>query len=170
MSGIIKVDTIQKPNGAVPTLADLSITATGTVVKVQRHKWTTQLAYDNTPWVDVTDSSFSYTPILSSSKLIITMSTHIKRDSKSDGSGVSVRVLVDSTTLEFANDIGYEHYSALGAAGSLYWRYYKDHEYANSNTNAKTIKCQVRCYDADTNRINESGSFTSSIIVYEVAN
>ena len=170
MSGIIKVDTIQKPNGAVPTLADLSITGTGTVVKVQRHTWTTQTAYDNTPWTDVTDSSFSYTPILSSSKLIITMSTHIKRDSVANGSGVSVRVLVDSSTLEFANDIGYEHYSALAATGSLYWRYYKDHEYANGSTVAKTIKCQMRCYDTDTNRVNEGGSFVSSIIVYEVAN
>jgi len=145
--------------------------ASNSVVKVQRHKWTNATDYNNTPWTDVTGSSFSYTPILASSKLIITSSFHIKRDSKSDGSGVSVRVLVDSTTLEFANDIGYELYSALGAAGSLYWRYYKDHEYANSNTNAKTIKCQVRCYDADTNRVNEGGSnFTSSIIVYEISN
>ena len=56
-------------------------------------------------------------------------------------------------------------------ACSLYWRYYKDHEYSNGNTNAKTIKCQIRCYDADANRVNEGGSnFTSSIIVYEVAN
>tara|TARA_B100000579_G_scaffold155962_1_gene126863 strand:+ start:526 stop:1038 length:513 start_codon:yes stop_codon:yes gene_type:complete len=170
MSGVIKVDTIQKSNGATPTLADLSITATGTVVKVQRHNWDDATAYGNTPWTDVTGSSFSYTPILASSKLIITMSTHVKRDSVSNGSGISVRVLVDSTTLEFPNDIGYEHYHALGASGSTYWRYYKDHEYANSNTNAKTIKCQMRNYDSDSNTINESGNFVSSIIVYEVAN
>ena len=143
MTSTIKVDRIQKTNGSAPTLADLSINDTGTIVKCQRHKWTDATAYGNTPWTDVTGSSFTYTPILASSKLIITSSFHIKRVSKSDGSGVSIRTLVDSTTLEFPNDIGYELYSALGVAGSLYWRYYKDHEYSNGNTNAKTIKCQL---------------------------
>jgi len=174
MAGTLSVSHIQGlATHSDPTTITVSsghkLHATNHVINYYRHMWKNATAYGNTAWTDVTGSSFSYTPKSSNSKLFLTMSTHIKRDSVSNGSGVAIRLQVDGTTQEFPNDIGYEHYHALGTSGSTYWRYYKDHEYTNSNTTAKTIKCQVRCYDSDSNTVNEGGSnFTSSILVLEV--
>lgn len=65
MTGILKVDTIQKNDGSVPSLSDLGINTTGTVVGFQYATWTNNVGtnnYTSTSYVDITGTDITYTP------------------------------------------------------------------------------------------------------------
>ena len=77
MTSIIKVDTLQKANGATPTAADLGINTTGTVLQVKHtHIASNAVSFSG----DVSDIiSCSITPQFSTSKILFTATTHFER-------------------------------------------------------------------------------------------
>ena len=73
MSSIIRVDTLQKPDGSTPTAADLGIDVAGSVVQVVSssfgYAWTTSTSYTDT------GLSATITPKNANNKIIV-MATH----------------------------------------------------------------------------------------------
>ena len=69
MTGILKVDTIQKNNGATPTAKDLGINVSGTVLQVVNGYMSTQL---EGAFSSATDCfSVSITPTYANSKILV---------------------------------------------------------------------------------------------------
>lgn len=73
MTGILKVDTIQKNNGATPTAKDLGLNVSGTVLQVVHSVDATEQVTTPGAWVWVTLGSWggSITMTSSTSKLVI---------------------------------------------------------------------------------------------------
>lgn len=70
MTGILKVDTIQKNNGATPTARDLGLNINGSVLQVVQATTTTQVSTTSSSYVS-TGFSASITPSSTSSKILI---------------------------------------------------------------------------------------------------
>ncbi|MDA8860418.1 hypothetical protein N9I36_00470 [Planktomarina temperata] len=78
MTSIIKVDTLQKANGATPTAADLGINTTGTVLQVVKSSViTTQFSINSTNHTEInTGFRVAITPKSTSSTIIWMMCGH----------------------------------------------------------------------------------------------
>jgi hypothetical protein len=80
MTSIIKVDTLQKANGATPTAADLGINTTGTVLQVVQGVGSTgRQVYTSTSYFNLITASI--TPKFSTSKILVSVHTSITRTS-----------------------------------------------------------------------------------------
>lgn len=71
MTGILKVDTIQKNDGSVPTAADLGLNIGGSIIQVQQVALTSTQSTTSTTFIDVTNASITITPASTSSSFII---------------------------------------------------------------------------------------------------
>jgi hypothetical protein len=71
MTGILKVDTIQKNDGTVPTAADLGLNITGSVLQVVQTRYKTANTFAVNAFTD-TGLAASITPSSSSSKILVT--------------------------------------------------------------------------------------------------
>lgn len=83
MTGILKVDTIQKNNGATPTAKDLGINIAGTILQVVNASTSTQVSTTSSSYVN-TGFSASITPTSVTSKILI-MGSVIVRVPSGDG-------------------------------------------------------------------------------------
>jgi hypothetical protein len=70
MTGILKVDTIQKNDGTVPTAADLGLNTTGSVLQVVQGTSTTGSNSTSTSWA-ATNLTLTITPTSASSKIYV---------------------------------------------------------------------------------------------------
>jgi len=145
------------------------------VLQTKFHSWTTQTMVTSTSYTDITDSSFTFTPKLASSLLVISYSIPYFTYSDTHYSGGSVDINVDGSNI-MQSTAQYELYASWAGSGAtsnaLYSRASKDVSINASNTNAKTIKLQAQVYDTNNSmsiRINESGNYRSSIKVVEIA-
>jgi len=124
MTSTIKVDTIQTAAGAVPTIGDLSINNSGTVVQVQR-------ASDNTPTTlttgggNVTVVSLNFTPLYTDS--IIRFHWSHGQVQKVTGAGVN-------TWISFGVNVGGTDYQNLGCGAMGYPETFANHRYVVSHT------------------------------------
>ena len=108
MTSIIKVDTLQKANGATPTAADLGINTTGTVLQVVENAFTSNNVTSSTAYV-ASDITATITPTSSSSKILIVISTG--GDTNDAGRIIQYTIYKNNTTNLFAGNthdyIGY---------------------------------------------------------------
>jgi hypothetical protein len=95
MTSIIKVDTLQKANGATPTAADLGINTSGTVLQVVTANYSTVVVSDNNTWVD-TGLSCAITPTSSNSKIMIL----IDQNGRVESSWMAYRILRGTTEIK----------------------------------------------------------------------
>ena len=88
MTSIIKVDTLQKANGATPTAADLGINTTGTVLQVVKSPISnTQIATSSSTHNEIsTGYRVTITPKSTSSTIVWMMCGHFNTGSLSLGS------------------------------------------------------------------------------------
>lgn len=73
MASILKVDQIQTPSGAAPTLEALGVTNPGSVLQVQHYNYGSRWQTTSTNMI-ATPISVSITPKLANSKMLITAS------------------------------------------------------------------------------------------------
>ena len=165
----LSVDTIQGK-----TTAGTVAMPAGMVVQTKFHTWSTQTTTTSTSDVDITDSSFSFTPKFASSLLIIRCDVQVKVSRSSNtGNGWSLFIAVDGTKIMPAGN-NYENFYEVGSSQNhlFYIRNSKEVSTNATNTNAKTIKIISNLYTAANSGqlwINDSGSYTSSIRVMELA-
>jgi len=72
MTSIIKVDTLQKANGATPTAADLGINTTGTVLQVVNTRFNNIMSTTSQTYT-TTGHNVTITPKSTNSRIIITL-------------------------------------------------------------------------------------------------
>ncbi len=73
MTGVLKVDTIQKNNGATPTAKDLGLDINGNILQVIESKLTNKITTSSTSFTN-TGLSVTITPKFSSSRFLIMVS------------------------------------------------------------------------------------------------
>jgi hypothetical protein len=106
MTGILKVDTIQKNNGATPTAADLGLNITGSVLQVIQVVMDDNYIYStNTPF-DLPGLAATITPRSSSSKILISCVLHYGQGVDNNGDDFSIRLRVkrNGTLLSYTQD------------------------------------------------------------------
>ena len=163
MSSIIRVDTLQKPDGSTPTAADLGLDVAGTIVQTSHHKWADVTQITSTSWTDCIGSSFTFTPKYSTSKLLIVIDGAFEHQGQR---GMSFRIVHDGIGV-YDPLATHELYDVTST--DQYVRASK-HEMTDAvSTSPRTIKLQIASYTGTTVRCNTSSSFYSSFTVYEIA-
>lgn len=97
MASVLKVDTLQKPDGSTPTAADLGLDVAGSVVQVAYGTASTQVINSTNSPVD-TGLSVTITPKFNNSMIIILFN---HSDSRVSASGIDwdVRVMRNGTVI-----------------------------------------------------------------------
>ena len=163
----LSVDTIQGQTAAAKV-----IFPAGVVIQTQFHTFTTETSSTSSSYSDVGGSSFTFTPKFASSLLHITASIHCYTYRTGNASGGSFDINVDGSNISPSGDAR-EYYIDIGGANNQYCfsRQHKEVTVSASNTNAKTIKLQMKNYVSSNSggfRINDGGNYISSIKVEEL--
>ena len=175
MASELHVDAIKHSGGTSALTIDSSgnVHKAGFVVQTSFHTFTTQTSVTANSYADVGGSSFTFTPKFASSLLHITASVHCYTYRSSNANGGTYDINVDGSLISQAGTAR-EFYVNIGGASNLYCfsRQHKEVTVSASNTNAKTIKLQMKNYDSDDSggfRINDGAEYRSSIKVEELA-
>ena len=144
----------------------------GSIVQVQNVKTNTKTTTTSDSMGDVSNLTLSFTPLFASSTLKITASVQFKNQRTSANyAGGSYMIVHDGSAIEGATPDSYEHFNqAHGGSvteSNNYTRSSKTAFIAASNTNARTIKVQIRSYSSNAS-INWTTSFYSYLIVEEI--
>lgn len=188
MTSTLKVDQIQLADGSTPTIGDLAINDSGTVLQVQSDVRTSPLSVASSAWTD-TGLSVTLTPKSTNSKFILCPSVTASVGYFSwgirllRGSSVITDAIADASGNRLQATMSHNDYNA-GSSDTTNSNQYQMHTVAGSfhdttsaadTTTAITFKVQAHFYHAGAiNRSVEddnSGSrhrCTSSLVVYEV--
>ena len=145
----------------------------GTVIQTVIHAFTDTTTNSTDSDADLTGSSFSFTPKLASSLLLISINVSIRMARNSNtGQGCTINVVHDGTAIqETPQDYEFYCYEA-GVSGIIFKeRLNKEVSVSASSTSARTIKLQGRPFatgDSGTLIVNNA-SMTSTIKVQEIA-
>ena len=104
----LKVSTIQTTGGAAPTLANLSINHTGSIIQTvfaagasSTKGFGSSTQYNSTTFADIDNCTLNISPSSSSSKILILASNHVYAPDLSANSwrGANINILRDSTVI-----------------------------------------------------------------------
>jgi len=176
LTRVKKVPTANLVQGSSFLTSDSSLAAakfpSGSIIQTQHVKTNTKTTTTSASMGDVTNLTLSFTPLLASSTLKITALVAFKNQKTSANyAGGSYHIVHDGTHVD-ANPESYEHFNqAHGGSvteSNNYSRSAKSVFVAASNTNARTIKVQIKSYSSTSVSINWDGSFYSFIVVEEI--
>tara|TARA_E500000305_G_C4000265_1_gene226921 strand:+ start:815 stop:1372 length:558 start_codon:yes stop_codon:yes gene_type:complete len=159
-------------NTQLPTTIDHSKMPTDSIIQVQHVKTNTKTTVTSSTMADVTNLTLSFTPRLASSTLKVTALVAFKNQRTSANyAGGSYMIVHDGTAID-STPAEYEHFNQF-TGGSVteannYSRSTKVGFVAAGNTNARTIKVQLRSYSSSNVSINWTGSFYSYLVVEEI--
>lgn len=142
MASIIKVDTIQTSAGGTPTAADLGINTSGNVVNATMVNVTpgANISTSNNTFVQF--FSQDYTPVLSSSTILVRLSLHIQSSKSGSADGrFTYRVLLNDAQEFINNEAGLYDYGSSGPWSNLV--YTSDVSFSNTTGNTLNIKFQA---------------------------
>lgn len=144
----------------------------GSIIQVQHVKTNTKTTTTSGTMGDATNLTLSFTPLSASSTLKITALVSFKQQKTSSShAGGSYTILHDGSILD-ANPAEYEHFSEVNGGGATeinnYMRSSKVAFVSASNTNARTIKVQLKSFSSSSATINWASSFYSFIVVEEI--
>jgi len=168
MTSILKVATIQKTNGSAPTLADLSINHTGSIVQVITHSWNTEFNYATLSDADITGSNFNFTPKFSNSKLVINYCVSLSFYDSNSAVNIGAMYYIRYGSTDIMKPTGnYQNY--LQNSSNRATLQNLTVEISPGSTSQATIKLRGRAYTTDdVIRFNEGGKFYSTAQVYEI--
>lgn len=151
------------------TKLNFSAMPSDTILQVKKVTWTTETQNTTTSFADVTNGTFSFTPLSASSTLKITAFLHIYLGKGSSTEvGGSFQIVHNGVALEAPDT---EQYRKVAASGTAIFQL--PHSFSNyvtaGNTNARTIKVQGRAkLSASEFLVNKGGAYTSHIEVMEI--
>ena len=145
----------------------------GSIIQVQNVKTNTKTTTTSGTMGDVTNLTLSFTPRFADSTLKITAAVAWKQQKTSSNyAGGSYMIVHDGSAVEGSTPAEYEHFNQAhgGSVTEInnYLRSFKTAFVSASNTNARTIKVQIRSYTSSSASINWTTSFYSYIIVEEI--
>ena len=170
-TGILK-NTSTLTNTNLPTIDHAKMPA-GSIIKVQHVKTNTKTTTSSSTMGDATNLTLSFTPLFADSTLKITAAVAFKNQRTSANYAGGAYAIVHDGTVVDGTPAEYEHFNQF-TGGSVteannYSRSAKVGFVAASNTNARTIKVQLRSYSSSSVSINWTSSFYSFIVVEEIA-
>jgi len=163
MTSIIKVDQIQNAAGGTPTAADLGLNVSGSVLQVKSSVVKSNILTTSTSNVS-TGLSVSYTPLYSTSTLVITLEggrfwcstsgQQLNLDLYKDGASVTGGI-----------------WTAIYSNGTMHVPNYQRWEEAASTTSARTYEVYFNSSSGYGMYLNEAsvGRIPISLVVYEIA-
>ena len=119
MTSIIKVDTLQKANGATPTAADLGINTTGTVLQVVNTRFNLSMSTSNTTYTQ-TGHNVTITPTSTSSRIIIALNGGSWYALNTRSMLTMFRTISGSSSVNLGNGAGGNLAIKEGTTGSSY--------------------------------------------------
>jgi hypothetical protein len=147
-----------------PTLG-VSAMPAGSVVQTKRYEWTTQTTASGTTWITATDSSYTFTPLYSTSLLYFfaDVSTHA---AAAAASGLSIRLLWRGTVITTQSAAaGHEIYTYIT---DTYQRPSKN-AVATAGSGAGVVSLQMMAYvNTSTAHINQASQWASGYTILEV--
>ena len=170
----LKTNTIQAATGSTVNVASGQVLSQpGAVIQFVSHRWNDLTDTTSASYVDLTGSSFNFTPKLASSKLYIQASCSMTLTRSTNAHYSSIKIVHGGTDIEAPGDRFEVGMSATGiTAFETYQRVYKNGYVDAGNTNARAIKLQVAlnatASSAQT-RFNVNNYFYSYIDVMEIA-
>ena len=164
MTSIIKVDTLQKANGATPTAADLGINTTGSVLQVVNGTITGNVGITTSSRVDVL--SLSITPKFSSSKILVAVNlSDVGQNNVSSSYGRFTLLRNTTDLIRIGGQIGYTGNTASNSVASCSTSYLD----SPSTTSSVTYKIQGQSVtNSGTIEVGASSSI-STITLMEIA-
>ena len=159
MTGILKVDTIQKNNGATPTAADLGLNVSGTILQVKQTAYSTVDSTSSSTPVN-TGCAVSITPVSITNKIlvILNMPTH----HSSSGMNSYGRITRNSGAANSGLVQDYYHPSGTGVAGNITITWLDN----PSTTSQITYTAQYGTYGSGTLSINKDYNGTNNGVTY----
>jgi len=173
MTGQINVNKIAARTGNTINIESGQILSQpGSVIQFVQHKWNNQTATTSESYVDVTSSSFNFTPKLATSKLYIRTSCSIAIN-RGQAAGYGVfKIVHDGTDIDAPTDRYEIGMNTSGSSMVIYLRAEKSGYVDANNANARAIKLQT-AVNANSNsgqmRFNVNDYFYSYIDVMEIA-
>ena len=98
MASIIKVDTLQKPDGTAPTAGDLGIDTAGTVLQVKSDISSTQVTNSTDGWTDM-GLSVTITPSSATSYFWVILEGHFSSQNSTQSKGYGFNIYKDGTAV-----------------------------------------------------------------------
>jgi len=148
----LQVDAIKKTNGSVPTLADLSINHTGSIIQTvfaagasSTKGFGSSTQYNSTTFADVDGSTLNITPSSTSSKIFILATNHIYAPDLASNSwrGANINILRDSTIISQDTTTYGAGVLLEGDNDRIMWYSTRQIVDSPSTTSQITYKCQV---------------------------
>jgi hypothetical protein len=140
--------------------------AVDSIVQVKRYEWGTETSGTG-GWTNVTNSSFAFTPLRSTSKILLVAEIATAPSGNgNDYAGMSWRVLRDGTSLYTP---GQSHEWYVGGANDHYVRGVRSHYFNATSTSSTTFSLQFLAYGGSLARINQGTNWQSYYTIYEVA-
>lgn len=166
----LKVDQIQLANGNTPTISDLGINDTGTVLQVKTGVYSTETNVTTAGAYIDTGLSLSITPTSTSSKILVIYSVQFRMKSETGDVGMGFRLVRDSTAVETAYT-SYDNYTYDGGDATDHRQsdteFYLD---SPATTSATTYKVQMVSYNGTgANARAQSDGNKSRIMLMEIA-
>ena len=174
MTGQINVNKIAARTGnTINVESGQILSQPGAVIQFVSHRWNDLTDTTSASYVDVTGSSFNFTPKLATSKLYIQASCSMTLTRSNAAHYTAYKIVHDGTDIEAPGDRYEIGMSATGASAlNIYTRIHKTGYVNASNTNARAIKLQVALNanaDSGQVRFNVNNYFYSYIDVMEIA-
>ena len=154
------------PNPTVATVGTAALPA-GSVVQVQRYEWGNVTTMSGATWVNATNSSYTFTPIYSSSKLFIFADISVNSYwPGGPGAGASTRLLWRGGVITTqSSTAGHENYVQ---APDNYQRAAKN-AVATAGSGAGVLSLQVMAWSSTpTVNINQANQWASGYTIFEV--
>ena len=162
MTGILKVDTIQKNDGSTPTVGDLGLNESNAIIQQVLDTQTINIGLNSTSYTDA-GYSITFTPKKSNSKILVELKggrpwMPITTDQ------LDIALIVDGDTSDITNKRISSLYSSSSA---VHMPMYGHWVYQNTGTNARTYTIQWRTGGGGTQYLNTS-PFPQSLVVTEI--
>jgi len=174
MTSILKVDTIQKPDGTAPSASELGIDVAGSVVQTKTVTNNTLQSTTSTG-VYLKGVEATFTPKYQDSKLIIMgrMPYRLYRGTSGNTAAwMSAYLKVNGSAIAPASGNTYENGIAFGNTtwGDFRDVIYLQAEYTHNTTSQITISMEGLQYtNAIIFEVNESSLYYSSLVILEIA-
>ena len=156
------------PIGKIPTITAAKM-PTDSILQVKKVTWTSEFQSGSTTFVDISNGTFSFTPLSASSTLKITPFLHIYLGrGGSTYVGGAFQILHNGSAIEVPYQEQYR--KVAGSSTAIFQLPHSFSNYvASANTNARTIKVQGKCgYSSSEFLVNKGGNYTSHIEVMEI--
>jgi hypothetical protein len=178
MASILKVDTLQKPDGSTPTAADLGIDVAGSVIQVQTVSKTDHQTFNVSTWTDASSLTINFTPKSANSNILVLVTLFLGQNG---GNGSFWRVAKDGVATTVGTVAATQQtlggmYTESGANAHYSWASPSNSfSEVSGSTATRTYTVQVKGWDSSqTVYLNRRGysadiSAVSTMTIYEIA-